>query len=203
VDQGKLAPDDLDQRLVGALERMGHLTRTMLSRQAYLESISPLQFQLLQRLGPGNRGPRVSDLAQELDVSQATVSEALSTMRRKNPVESEPDARDRRNSVFRLTEDGENTRARLAQWVEPLEAKLQHFGAPEKGAALHLALSLVAELHRNGVINVARTCLTCRFFDDAAHPDSPQPYHCSLLDTAFADTELRVDCQGHEPLPAS
>lgn len=202
VDQtahGVAAFDDLDQRLIGALERMGHVTRTMLSRQAYREGVSPLQLRLLERLGPGGHAPRVSDLAKELDVSQATVSEALSTLRRKELVQNQPDARDRRNSVFTLTNEGEQLRTRLAEWAQPLETKLQGIDASEKGAALRLVLGLIAGLHADGVINVARTCLTCRFFDELAHADTALPYHCSLLDTAFADTELRVDCSEHEP----
>ncbi|QCW49326.1 winged helix-turn-helix transcriptional regulator [Nocardioides dongxiaopingii] len=195
--------DDLDQRLSGALERIGHVTRTMLSRQAYAEGVSALQLQLLLRLGSVAAGPRVSDLALELDVSQATVSDAMSTLRRKGLVAKEQDPGDRRNSVFSLTPEGDLLRTRLARWDRPLADKLVALSDADKGEVLRVVLGLVAGLQTDGVINVARTCMTCRFFDDTSHPDGPEPYRCNLLEVAFADTQLRVDCQEHQaPLTA-
>ncbi|WP_193614394.1 MarR family transcriptional regulator [Nocardioides lijunqiniae] len=193
-----LAADDLDQRLAGALERMGHVARTMLSRQAYLEGVSPLQFQLLLKL-ESTAGPRVSDLAIELDVSQATVSDALGTMRRKELVSKQQDPADRRNSVFSLTQQGESLRRRLARWDQPIADRLAPLEVGEKGTALRVVLEVVSGLQDEGVINVARTCLTCRFFDDTTHPETATPYHCLLLDVPFADPQLRVDCAEHEP----
>lgn len=193
--------DDLDQRLAGALERIGHVTRTMLTRQAYAEGVSALQSQLLLRLGAagaGTPGPRVSDLAVELDVSQATISDALSTMRRKDLVRKDQDPADRRNSVFTLTPAGERLRADLVRWDDPVTAKLAVLPESEKGTALNVVLRVISELQGDGFINVARTCMTCRFFDGAAHPGEPAPYHCNLLDVAFGDPQLRVDCAEHE-----
>lgn len=195
-------PGDLDQRLSGALERMGHVTRTLLARQAYLEGLSPLQLQLLRRLASGARTARVSDLANELDVSQATISDALKTMLGKGLLAKERDVQDRRSIVLSLTHEGNELLARLGQWTQPLEAKLQLLDEADKGTALRLVLRLIADLHLDGVINVARTCMTCVHFDDTTHPDSSLPYHCHLLETAFAETELRVDCHEHQPRSA-
>ena len=194
---------DLDQRLVAALERLGHVARTLLAREAYVAGLSPLQMQLLHRLRAGSRSPRVSDLALELDVSQATVSAALSTLRGKELVRKEQLPHDRRNVAFTLTDEGEALRRRLDGWAQPMEAKAAALDPIEKGAALRLVLGLVADLQADGVISVARTCLTCRWFDDSAAPDAELPYRCALLDTSFADTELRVDCTEHEQAPGS
>lgn len=191
--------DDLDQRLAGALERVGHVTRTMLSRQAYVDGVSPLQLQLLLRLEAAMARPRVSDLAVELDVSQATISEALAALRRKGLVAKEQDPADRRNSVFTTTPAGVELRDRLAEWDRPLTARLAPLSEDEKGTALRVVLGLIADLQTDGVINVARTCMTCRYFDGVSHPSEPAPYHCLLLDTAFGDPQLRVDCREHEP----
>ncbi|GAA5104906.1 hypothetical protein GCM10023339_00280 [Alloalcanivorax gelatiniphagus] len=197
------AVDDLDERLVGALERIGHLTRTMIARQAYREGVSALQLQLLLRIGGHSRtGRRMSDLATELDVSQATISDALGTLRRKELVTREQDPVDRRSSVFALTDEGRRLCARLEAWDEPLTEPMAALDDVDKGTTLRVVLGLVAELHGAGVINVARTCLTCRFFDDVTHPDDVAPYRCTLLDVAFTDQHLRVDCQEHEPASA-
>jgi DNA-binding MarR family transcriptional regulator len=192
-----LSVDDLDQRLAAALERMGHVTRTMILRQAYAEGVSPLQQQLLLRVRAMAGRARVSDLAVELDVSQATVSEALSTLKRKELVEKAQDPADRRNTVYTLTATGEELHDRLTTWDGPVTQGLASVDESDKATALRVVLGLVADLHDDGVVSVARTCLTCRFFDGHGGSTS-SPYRCTLLEVDFADAQLRVDCPEHE-----
>ncbi|WP_144440539.1 hypothetical protein [Limnochorda pilosa] len=59
-------------------------------------------------------------------------------------------------------------------------------------------LELIAALNRAGVITVARTCLTCRFFEPAA-PSGSGVHRCRLLEKPLAAEDLRVDCPDHEP----
>jgi DNA-binding MarR family transcriptional regulator len=190
---------DLDRRLAAALERVGHAVRTLLWRQAYANGLSPIQTQLLLHLSGRARPPRSSDLAAEFDVSAATMSEALTALRRKELVRREPDPGDRRSHVLLVTDAGRRLAGELAHWSDPVTAWLG--GAPEadKAGTLRFLLDLVARLHGTGVLAVARTCVTCRFFVRAAHDDPDLPHHCRLLDTPFGDAALRVDCAEHQP----
>lgn len=194
--------DDLDQRLVAAVERMGHVTRTMLQRQAYAAGVSPLQHQLLFRMRTLDRGARGSDLATELDVSQATASEALSTLRRKGLIEKDQDLADRRNVVYSLTADGTALCDRLTTWDAPLTAHLDTVDEADKATALRVLLGLVADLHDEGFVSVARTCLTCRFFGDGTAATG-LPHRCDLLEVDFDDAHLRVDCGEHQARTAT
>jgi hypothetical protein len=45
-------------------------------------------------------------------------------------------------------------------------------------------------------------CVTCRFFRPDAHPSSPRPHHCALVNAPMSNGELRVDCAEHEPQAA-
>lgn len=193
--------DDLDQRLAAAIERMGHVTRTMLLRQAYAEGVSPLQHQLLLRVRALDGRARGSDLATELDVSQATASEALSALRRKDLVQKVQDPADRRNVVYSLTESGTALCDRLTQWDGPLTGHLDEVPDDDKATALRVLLGLVADLHGDGVVSVARTCLTCAFFADGTE-GTGLPYRCDLLQVDFGDAHLRVDCAEHQPRSA-
>jgi len=189
--------DDLDQRLSGALERVGHATRTMILRQAYAAGVSPLQHQLLLRVRAMGGRARVSDLAVELDVSQATVSEALGTLRRKELVAKAQDPADRRNAVYTVTTAGAELHEHLAAWDGPLAGSLSRLAEDEKASTLRVVLGVVADLHGEGVVGVARTCLTCRFFDGEGG-SATTPYRCTLLEVDFSDAHLRVDCTEHE-----
>jgi hypothetical protein len=62
-----------------------------------------------------------------------------------------------------------------------------------------MLLDLIAHLHDAGALAIARTCVTCRFFDRHAHDDPHRPHHCQLLDIPFGDAALRLDCAEHQP----
>lgn len=191
---------NLDQRLASALERAGHALRVLVWTQATEHGLSPIQVQLLLRLGvesPERR--RVGTLAAEFDLSPATVSEALSALRRKGLIERLPLAGDRRGHTMTLTTAGRRTADAVGHWPDPVTDHLATVPGEDKAQALRLVLGLVAHLADTGVLSVARTCLTCRFFRKDAHEDSRRPHHCALLDSPFGDGELLVDCTEHQP----
>ncbi|MFD5148063.1 MarR family winged helix-turn-helix transcriptional regulator [Streptomyces sp. NPDC058401] len=252
------APDgssDRDRRLASALERAGHALRTLIWTQTTAHGLSPIQVQLLLRLGvePPERR-RVDMPASEFDLSTATVSEALAALRRKGLVEKRPVAGDKRGHVMAPTEAGlgrlfrilpgprrlaphlaalprrprtpstrtprQHAQARhqtprtrptrserddlaaaaaLAHWPDPVTTHLATLPTEDKGRALRLVLDLVGHLADTGVLSVARTCTTCRFFRRDEHDDARRPHHCALLDSPIGDPELRVDCPEHQP----
>ncbi|WP_218005105.1 MarR family winged helix-turn-helix transcriptional regulator [Actinomadura macra] len=190
---------DLDRRLVAALERAGHVVRTLLWRQAYANGLSPIQTQLLLHLVGKAQPPRVSDLAAEFDVSLATMSDALAALRRKELVRRDRDPGDRRSHIFVLTDSGARLADELAHWSDPVTGWLGAGPEADKAATLRFLLDLIGRLHDAGVLAVARTCVTCQFFVRNAHDDPARPHHCRLLDTPFGDAALRVDCAEHQP----
>lgn len=191
------APTDLDGRLAAALERVGQVMRTLVWQRAYASGLSPMQVQILLYLAGHATPPRVSDLAAELDVTLATVSDALAALGRKGLVHRKQGTTDRRSFVFSITAAGHGLTGDLVSWSDPVTAGLSTMDVEAKAGALRLILDLLGALHRDGVPAIARTCVTCRFFDRNAH-DGAQPHHCLLLDTAFGDERLRVDCAEHQ-----
>ncbi|MGH3088675.1 MAG: hypothetical protein ACRDSJ_15325 [Rubrobacteraceae bacterium] len=69
----------------------------------------------------------------------------------------------------------------------------------EKEVVMRFLMRLIASLQRDGVITVARMCVSCRFFREHAHPGDAAAHHCALLDAPLANHDLRVDCPEHEP----
>ncbi len=202
-DERRRRVPELDGKLVAALERTGHALRVLLWEQAKGHGLSPMQVQLVLRLAaePPERR-RVGALAGEFDVKAPTVSDAVAALRRKGLVASESVEGDRRAQQLALTEPGRRLADELAAWADTVLAQLAGVGDADKAAALALLLDVVGGLRRAGVLTVARTCTTCRFFGRDAHAGSAHPHHCRLLDTAMAAAELRVDCVEHEELVA-
>ncbi len=194
------APPDVDAKLVAALERVGQALRVQMWDKAKQHGLSPTQLQVLLRLAsdpPARR--RIGVLAGELDVTHPTVSDAVAVLRRKGLVDRDPSSR---KAALSLSARGRAVAAGLADWDQRTRQQLADLAVGDKHATLRLMLDLIAGLQRSGAITVARMCVTCRFFRRDAHPNSPVPHHCALVDAPLGSSELRIDCAEHEPQAA-
>jgi DNA-binding MarR family transcriptional regulator len=190
---------DLDTKLVAALERVGQALRGELRERAMDEGLTPTQAQILLRVG--DEGPsrrRIGALAAALDVSQPTVSDAVAALERKGLVERRPDADDARAATLALTARGRAVGDRLGAWDERARAELRRLPRQARQASLALLLDLIAGLQAAGVVGVARTCPTCRFFRFRERPGAARPHRCALLDVPLGPGDLRLDCPEHE-----
>jgi DNA-binding MarR family transcriptional regulator len=198
-DRAARAPDDMDGKLAGALERVGQALRVLLGGRARAEGLTPTQAQLLIRLASAPPPRRlVGTLATEFDLTQPTVSDAVAALRRKGLVRSQVGTSDRRSRPLELTPSGSRTARTLERWKDPLVASLAEAPAERREEALVLLLDLIAGLQDAGVVTVARMCTTCRYFRPDLHADQAAPHHCALLDAPLRRSELRVDCAEHE-----
>ncbi len=194
------APPDVDAKLVAALERVGQALRVQMWDKAKQHGLSPTQLQVLLRLAsdpPARR--RIGVLAGELDVTHPTVSDAVAVLRRKELVDRDSGSR---TAALSLSARGRAVAAGLADWDQRTRQQLADLPVGDKHATLQLLLDLIAGLQRSGAITVARICVTCRFFRRDAHPNSPRPHHCALVDAPMGSGELRIDCAEHQPLAA-
>ncbi len=192
---------DLDEKLVAALERLAHVLRTLLWEEGVRSHLSPIQIQTLLYLAShSEKLCRVGQLAQEFNLTPATMSDAVDALEEKGLVVRRPWPEDGRVVTLGLTAQGRRHAEKLSRWTETLREQLAPFPADEKARALGFLLKLIEGLYRAGIITVARICLTCRFFRPHVHPNSLAPHHCALLDKPLAEGDLRVDCPDHLPL---
>jgi DNA-binding MarR family transcriptional regulator len=192
--------DDVDTRIVAALERLSQIFRVRLKEEAWERDLSPTQAQFLIYLRYHDvELRRVSQLAREFDLTQATVSDAVATLETKGLVRREQWPEDRRIVTLRLTPDGENLATILSGWADLIREHLQPFSPEDREAVMHFLIGFIGSLQRSGLITVARMCVTCRFFQQDIHPGDLLPHHCMLLDVPLGRPNLRVDCPEHEP----
>jgi DNA-binding MarR family transcriptional regulator len=191
--------EDVDAKLVAGVERLSQVFRGLLRRAADAEGLSPVQARVLLDLRfRVEAGRRVGALAREFQLTDATVSDALSTLAEKGLVAKAPDPDDRRARIVRLTAAGETTAESLSTWAEPVRDQLRDLDTDRKTEAMTLLMDLIGKLERADLISRARMCRTCRFFGDGAHDDPDAPHHCNLLDQPLGPGDLRMDCPEHE-----
>ena len=192
--------DDVDAKIVAALERLSQVFRVRLREEAWERDLSPTQARfLIYLLYHDVELRRVSQLAREFDLTQATVSDAVASLETKGLVRRELWPEDRRVVTLWLTPDGEKLAATLSEWADPVREHLKRFLPEEREAVMRFLIGLIGSLQRSDLITVARMCVTCRFFRQDIHPGEASPHHCALLDVPLGRADLRVDCPEHEP----
>jgi DNA-binding MarR family transcriptional regulator len=191
--------DDVDARIVAALERLSQVFRVQLREEARRRNLSPIQAQfLICLLHHDVELRRVSQLAREFDLTQATVSDAVASLKTKGLLRREQWPDDRRVVTLRLTPDGEELASGLSRWADPIREHVEGFSPGERETVMRFLIELAGSLQRSGLITVARMCVTCRFFRRDVHPGGDSPHHCGLLDVPLGGSNLRVDCPEHE-----
>jgi DNA-binding MarR family transcriptional regulator len=189
----------VDARIVATLERLSQVFRVRLREEAREHNLSPIQAQfMIYLLHHDVELRRVSQLAREFDLTQATVSDAVASLETKGFVRREQWPEDRRVVTLRLTPNGEKLASTLSNWADPVSEHLERFSLEEREAVMCFLMELAGSLQKSGLITVARMCVTCRFFGRGVHPGAALPHHCGLLDVPLGGPNLRVDCSEHE-----
>jgi DNA-binding MarR family transcriptional regulator len=193
------AHESVPEKTVAALERLGQALQVLVRDAATHHRLSPIQARLLLRLAhdPEERR-RPGALAREFDVTPASLSDSLAALERKGLIVRRRRAADRRGFALSVTRAGSELAERLGAWARPLERAIGALPEDEQIGFMGSLYGLIAALEREGVVSVARMCVTCRHFRPRAHPGERAPHHCALLDRPLAERSLRIDCAEHE-----
>lgn len=187
--------------LATGLHKLGLALRHEAWLQGAERGLSPTQAQLLVAL-ERRPGRRLSELATELGLSEATLSEAVRALAEKRLVKKTRARDDARALALTPTAAGRREAARAREWPDDFLRTLAGLAPDEQGVLLRALTKIIRSLQEEGRIPVARMCASCRYFRPHAHADAARPHHCAFVDAAFGERELRLECDDHEPAPA-
>jgi DNA-binding MarR family transcriptional regulator len=191
-----LAADPLPGKIVDAIDRLARGQRQFRQAIASRHGLTPLQLDLLSTVAAGPPPePVVGMLAVELGVSQPTITDSLRALESKNLLVRARSMRDRRRTGVALTAGGLALAGELDRAQDRLRAAVAAIPRDLQETTLEAMLRLIGLLLDVGIIDVARTCFTCRFhrqWYDTGH-------HCTLLGIDLHTADLRVNCAEHQP----
>ncbi len=186
---------ELDHKFIAAIERLGRALRAARQAVATEFRISLLQLQIIEHLDTlGSR--RVGLLADELDVTPPTISDAISVLHDKGIVERSPDPEDGRAIFAHLTTTGKQLAARARAALAPRLHDDRIDSDHDQATALKVVLNEIRRLQLAGVITINRSCISCSHYQ---RPVGSHPGRCLLLRTDLDNADLRVDCADHRP----
>lgn len=187
--------NSVESRILASLERVSQAFRVLLWNESKEFSLSPIQIQVLIFLRYHYEQKRkVSYLADEFNMTKATISETIKILEQKSLIIKEFEINDSRSYIIHLTPKGYDIAERTSLFTREIQQPIDKLKEVDKENLLLSLLDIIHHLNNVGVITIQRMCFTCRFYKANKHK---QKHYCELLNSKLADSELRIDCPDH------
>lgn len=184
----------IESKIVVALERISAAFRVLLWNEGKENALSPIQVQLLIFLLFHSQDKcKVGYLADEFNMTKATISDSVKTLLQKELVTKIPDYQDTRSFMISLTPNGREIAQKSSLLTSHIEKPLDKLTTSQKEIMLNGLLRLIHDLNRAGIITLQRMCFTCNHyrFENGTH-------YCRLLQSNLQEKDIRIDCPEHQ-----
>ena len=185
----------IESKIVASLERVSQAFRVLLWNESKEFSLSPIQVQvLIFLLHHSDQKRKVSYLADEFNMTKATISDTIKTLEKKLLIKKEYEQHDSRSYIIHLTKKGKSIAEQTSFFSKQIQVPIDKLHSTDKENLLLSLLDIIHHLNKSGVITIQRMCFTCQFYKKNKNG---QEHFCGLLNTKLADSELRIDCTEH------
>ncbi len=181
---------NLNVKITTVLERISSAFRVLLWNEGRESSLSPIQIQILVFLFQHpDRNFTASYLAEEFNLTKATISESLKVLFQKNLIEKSENRLDTRSYFLQLTENGLATAKKSSSFTSEIEHSIQNLPFEQQEIVFESLTKLIYDLHQSRHISLKRMCFNCinYSYENGTH-------YCKLLEKNLKNSELRVDC---------
>ncbi len=190
--------NDMDIRIASSLEKLTQVQRVLLWDVAKKENLSPIQIQFMIFLNKHSDNLRkVSVLAEEFDLTKATVSDAISNLVDKGLLEKIRTKEDKRAFLLDLTSNGKRLIKKIENWQDILVTHISRIPHSDKEKVNLFLTELIRSLFDTGIICIARMCLTC---ENIQKGSSNKSNKCSLTGRLFTDSEINLNCDQYKSI---
>ncbi|OSY87948.1 MarR family transcriptional regulator [Tenacibaculum holothuriorum] len=189
----KKQENNIDYKIVVALERISEAFKVLLWKESKENSLSPIQIQILIfLLFHSEEKCKVSYLANEFNLTKATISDSIRVLHKKELITKIYSETDSRSYTIQLSSKGRKIAEKSAYFTSSIEKPIQQFSKEQKEIVFSSLVQMIKSLNTSGVITLQRMCFTC-----TNYKLQNNQHFCSLLQSNLHDSELRIDCQDH------
>lgn len=194
--------DAPEPRVSDGLNRLALALQQHAWHDANTLGLSATQVRILAFLSRHAAPPtKLSTVAEDLNLTSATVSDAVRSLTTKGLLRKDRDPLNPRALALTLTDLGWQTAERSVNPPAFLAAAAETLTPDEQTVFLRGLTKMIRTLQERGDIPVARLCVTCTHFRPNIHQDDARPHHCTFVDAPFGDRSLRLDCAEHQQAP--
>lgn len=185
---------NLESKIVVALERISEAFRVLLWQQSKEFGVSPIQIQLLIFIDLHQQDYcKVSYLAQEFNLTKATISDAVKSLEQKQLIEKITDEADSRSYSIKLTFEGSEMAKKLQLFANILKSPIEKMPISQKNELWQNLMTMIISLQKAEVITLQRMCFNC-----ANYQNKNNTHFCNLLQKTLQNEEIRIDCAEHQ-----
>ncbi len=185
----------IESRIVASLERISQAFRVLLWQESKEFSLSPIQVQvLIFLLHHSEEKRKVSYLADEFNMTKATISDTIKTLEQKTLITKEYKQEDTRSYSIHLTKNGKDIAAKTSFFSTEIREPIDKMHEEDKENLLLSLMGIIRHLNKAGVITIQRMCMTCSYYQSSA---KGQKHYCRLLAQPLQTEDLRIDCPEH------
>jgi DNA-binding MarR family transcriptional regulator len=186
----------IESKIVASLERVSQAFRVLLWNESKEFSLSPIQVQvLIFLLHHSDQKRKVSYLAEEFNMTKATISDTIKTLEQKLLIKKVYEQHDTRSYIIHFTKKGKNIAEQTSLFAKQIQVPIDRLHSTDKENLLLSLLDIIHHLNKSGIITIQRMCFTCHFYKSNKNG---QEHFCGLLNTKLTDNELRIDCAEHK-----
>lgn len=187
-----LTHQNTESKIVASLERIAQAFRVLLWQESKEFSLSPIQVQvLIFLLYHDSEKRRVSYLADEFNMTKATISDTIKTLEQKKLIAKEYETRDARSYIIHLTKRGKEIADKTSFFAKEIQTPIGKLDPDDKENLLLSLLNIIRHLNKSGVITIQRMCMTCSYYQSS---DKGDKHFCKLLHQNLHAADLRIDC---------
>ena len=186
----------IESKIIVSLERIAQAFRVLLWQESKEFSLTPIQVQvMIFLLYHSSEKRKVSYLAAEFNMTNATISDTVKTLEQKGLISREYEPQDTRSYIIHLTKKGKDIADKTSLFTKEIRTPVDSLHPDEKENLLLSLLNIIRHLNRSEVITIQRMCMTCTYYQSS---EKGQKHFCQLLNQQLHTTDLRVDCPEHE-----
>lgn len=185
----------LDTQIASGLERIVTLYRATVQKRATRLHLTSLQIQILMTLESYPQGISLGGLSRHLNLTPATLCDAIITLRKKGIAEKKVRDKDKRSALFMLHPKGILLAKSFSEWTRIVKEGTRLMNGEEKGFFLTSLIRMIEAWAQDGTLAIARMCVRCNHFRRAVHPGEAKPHHCLYTDRPLEEPDLKTDCR--------
>src|SRR5690554_5123182 len=179
-----------ESKIVASLERISQAFRVLLWQESKEFSLTPIQVQVLIFLLHHSKEKRkVSHLANEFNMTKATISDTVKTLAKKNLICKEYGQHDTRSYIINLTDKGKDVAEKTSFFTKEIRTPIDNLHQDDKENLLLSLLNIIRHLNKSEVITVQRMCTSCAYYQAS---DKGQKHFCKLLNQDLHVADLRM-----------
>ena len=188
--------NNVNQKITHGLERISKAFRVLLWEESKLYKMSPIQIQLLIFCASHKKEElKVSFLANEFDLTKATISDSIKTLLEKKLLTKITNPKDSRSFTVQLTTKGKELVQKTSGFTTALNESINSLPEIEKGTFLKQLMQIIYQLNQKEIISTQRMCLSCYHYKKDGNK-----HYCNLLEKQLKNIDLRIDCDEHQAL---